>query len=275
MSVGLVQTYRAFAYNNAWANHRLLGACAELAQGEFEAERTGFFPSLQGTLNHIYVVDLFYVDALEGGWLGPKAWETPIPFPTLAELSEAQASIDQRFIGVCNALTPDLLSGEVQINRGTRVQVERRDRLLMHLIQHQIHHRGQAHAMLSGSRIKPPQLDEFFSIAEAPLRASEFADLGWTEETVWGAQRLAARSEVAALGRDVWFAPVSGHRQAVSACPSRPPCNRSSGSFRGRGELRGPRDAGPQAYLQSRLPGLISCGRYIIRRCAMWDHVRC
>jgi uncharacterized damage-inducible protein DinB len=74
MSVGFVQTYRAFAYNNAWANHRLLGACSELAQGEFEAERTGFFPSLQGTLNHIYVVDLFYVDALEGGWLGPKAW---------------------------------------------------------------------------------------------------------------------------------------------------------------------------------------------------------
>ena len=68
----------------------------------------------------------------------------------------------------------------------TKPQVERRDRLLMHLFQHQIHHRGQVHAMLSGTRIKPPQLDEFFSIAEAPLRASEFAGLGWTEETVWG-----------------------------------------------------------------------------------------
>jgi uncharacterized damage-inducible protein DinB len=73
----------AFAYNNAWANHRLLRACAELSQGEFEVERTGFFPSLQRALNHIYVVDLFYVDALEGGWLGPKAWEDPIPFPAL------------------------------------------------------------------------------------------------------------------------------------------------------------------------------------------------
>ena len=94
--------------------------------------------------------------------------------------------MDKRLIGVCNALTSALLSGEVRINRGARVQVERRDRLLMHLFQHQIHHRGQAHAMLSGTRIKPPQLDEFFSIAEAPLRASEFAGLGWTEETVWG-----------------------------------------------------------------------------------------
>src|SRR5436190_19413927 len=76
MCVGLIQTHRAFAYNNAWANHRLLGACAELTQGELEAERTGFFPSLQATLNHIYVIDLFYVDALEGGWLGPTAWKS-------------------------------------------------------------------------------------------------------------------------------------------------------------------------------------------------------
>jgi uncharacterized damage-inducible protein DinB len=186
MSAGLVQTYRAFAYNNAWANHRLLGACAKLTQDEFEAARTSFFPSLQATLNHIYVVDLFYVDALEGGWLGPAAWKDPIPYPALAELAQAQASIDRRLIDVCNALTPASLSGDVRVNRVTRVQVERRDRLLMHLLEHQIHHRGQAHAMLSGTRIKPPQLDEFFSIAEAPLRAPEFAALGWTEETVWG-----------------------------------------------------------------------------------------
>jgi uncharacterized damage-inducible protein DinB len=130
-------------------------------------------------------MDLFYVDALEGGWLGPTAWENPVPFPDLAGLAEAQASIDKRLIGFCNALTPALLGGEMRINRGNSVQVERRDRLLMHLFQHQIHHRGQAHAMLSGTRVDPPQLDEFFSMSEAPLRASEFAALGWTEETVW------------------------------------------------------------------------------------------
>lgn len=186
MGVELVQMLRALAYNNAWANYRLLGACAELTQQEFAAERTSFFPSLQETLNHLCVVDLFYVDALEGGWLGPAAWANPVPFPAIAALAEAQAKIDKRLIAVCDALTPGLLNGDVRVNRDTRVQVERRDRLLMHLFQHQIHHRGQAHAMLSGTGIKPPQLDEFFSAAEAPLRAPEFADLGWTEETVWG-----------------------------------------------------------------------------------------
>lgn len=186
MAADLVQTYRAFAYNNGWANHRLLAACRILSQDDFAARRTGFFPSLQATLNHIYVIDLFYVDALEGGWVGPKAWENEIPYPSVAELQPAQAASDARLIAVCNALTPDLLGGIVRVNRDTHVQAERRDRLLMHLFQHQIHHRGQAHAMLSGTAIEPPQLDEFFSVAEAPLRAADFAALGWTEETVWG-----------------------------------------------------------------------------------------
>jgi uncharacterized damage-inducible protein DinB len=79
--------------------------CAGLTQGEFEAERTGFFPSLQGTLNHIYVIVPLYVDALEGGRLGPKAWENPIPFPALVELSGAHPWMDQRLIGACDALT--------------------------------------------------------------------------------------------------------------------------------------------------------------------------
>jgi len=185
MSASLVQTCRAFAYNNAWANHRLLTACGKLAAGEFEAARTGFFPSLQATLNHVYVIDMFYVDALEGGWLGPKAWANPVPCPDLSELKSAQAVVDRRLIAHCDALTPQRLDDIVKVNRDTRVQADRRDRLLMHLFQHQIHHRGQAHAMLSDTSVAPPQLDEFFAVEEAPLRAGEFGQLGWTEATVW------------------------------------------------------------------------------------------
>jgi uncharacterized damage-inducible protein DinB len=181
----IVQTYRAFAYNNAWANHRLLTACQKLSQAEFEAARTGFFPSLQKTLNHILIIDHFYVDALEGGWLGPKAFENDVPCVTIADLRREQSAVDRRLIGVCEDLTADCLGKEVRVNRDTRVQTERRDRLLMHLFQHQIHHRGQAHGMLAETAIEPPQLDEFFAIDEAPLRAVEFRDLGWTEETVW------------------------------------------------------------------------------------------
>ena len=173
------------AYNNAWANHRLLTACLGLSDAAFMAERTGFFPSIAATLNHILVVDWFYVDGLEGGTLGPAAFADRLPCPSPAASLDAQAGVDRRLIAVCDALTDDTLAAEARFHRGSRVQVERRDRLLLHLFQHQIHHRGQAHAMLSATNVRPPQLDEFFSIAEAPLRADEFAVLGWAEATVW------------------------------------------------------------------------------------------
>ncbi|RVT95600.1 damage-inducible protein DinB [Rhodovarius crocodyli] len=176
------QPFRAMAYNNAWANQRLLTACLALSPEDFVAPRTGFFPSIRATLNHILIVDWFYVDALEGGTLGPAAWADREPCGTPAALLEAQAAVDRRLIAVTEAAD---LSRIVEVNRFTRIQRDRMDRLLLHLFQHQIHHRGQAHAMLSGTPVKPPQLDEFFPEAEAPLRAGEFAALGWAEETIW------------------------------------------------------------------------------------------
>ncbi len=185
MPASLTQTFVAMAYNNAWANHRLLSACLPLGEEAFEARRVGFFPSLAATFNHILVVDWFYVDGLEGGTLGPAAWADEIPFPKLADLMREQRAVDERLIAVCEALTDESLNDEARFHRGERVQVERRDRLLLHLFQHQIHHRGQAHAMLSSTSVKPPQLDEFFSIGEDSLRRPEFAELGWTEGTIW------------------------------------------------------------------------------------------
>ena len=178
MSASLIRTYRAMARNNAWANHRLHGACARLTQEEFEAPRTGFFPSLKATLNHILIIDWFYVDGLEGGWLGPKAWANREPCATVADLQHEQAAVDKRLIAVCEALTEQSFGAYVRLNRDSRIQIEHRDRLLLHIFQHQVHHRGQAHVMLSGTGVKPPQLDEFFSVGEAPLRAARICDAG-------------------------------------------------------------------------------------------------
>lgn len=122
------QTLRAMAYNNAWANHRLLAACAGLTRAEFEAPRTGFFPSIQATSNHILIIDRFYVDALEGGTLGPAAWADPIPFPAVSDLRPAQAAIDRRLIAWCEALDETGPDRIIRVHRGTRVQTERADR---------------------------------------------------------------------------------------------------------------------------------------------------
>jgi uncharacterized damage-inducible protein DinB len=177
--------FRAMAHNNAWANHRLLTACAELSDAEFQATRVSFFPSLMQTLNHNLTVDWFYVDALEGGTLGPKAFENETPCPTMATLMPAQAAIDRRLVAFCERLTDAALAVETRMHRQNRIQVDRTDKVLLHLFEHQIHHRGQAHAMLAGTAVKPPQLDEFFMTDEAPLRADEFKALGWSEAAIW------------------------------------------------------------------------------------------
>lgn len=185
MASGAELYFLSMARNNAWANHRLLKACAELSAADFSAERISFFPSIVDTYNHILVVDWFYIDALEGGDLGPKAWENAVPFPDFTDFREAQLSVDKRLIDFCCALDEVKLAKEVRIHRATHVQIDRSDRVLLHLFEHQIHHRGQIHAMMAGTRIPPPQLDEFFCAADAKFRATDFAELGWHEENIW------------------------------------------------------------------------------------------
>ena len=156
---------------------------AALSPDAFTARRIGFFPSLRATLNHILIIDHFYVDAMEGGTLGPAAWADREPYATVAALSEAQAAVDRR---ARHRRAPRRRRPQriVSVHRATPVQRERLDQLLLHLFQHHIHHRGQAHAMLSATSVSRRNSTSF-SAGEAPLRADEFAALGWTEETVW------------------------------------------------------------------------------------------
>ncbi len=177
----------AQAYNNAWANHRLLKACRMLPQQELASHRTSFFPSIIHTLNHILTVDWLYVSALEGNCVGSAAFEPEIPFPRIADLEREQRAVDRRLVDHCRQIDLDGLATEVRIPRQSHVQVERADRVLLHLFQHQIHHRGQVHAMLSGTSVAPPQLDEFFPAdpAEQALRRQDFVELGFTEALIW------------------------------------------------------------------------------------------
>lgn len=183
----------AQAYNNGWANHRLHKACAQLGQDELEARRTNFFPTIKATLNHILTVDWFYIDALEREAAGHpphpdyQAFFRPEePFASARELQREQAASDRRLIAYCRQLDSATLGNTVTIVRETALQRDTRARLLAHLFQHQVHHRGQVHAMLAGTSVAPPQLDEFFAEGEHPLRAQDLAELGWREDDIWG-----------------------------------------------------------------------------------------
>lgn len=191
--------FRAQACNNAWANHRLLAAVGQLPAAELSASRTGFFPSILDTLNHILKVDWFYVCGLEGramsrADLAGTAW----PFAAFADLEREQREIDRRLIAVCESLDDTGLADTIELPRDGWVQTERKDRTLLHLFQHQVHHRGQVHSMLSATPVEPPQLDEFFlgHEREYALRADDFASLGFDEQAIWRPS-LAEQMEVA------------------------------------------------------------------------------
>jgi uncharacterized damage-inducible protein DinB len=174
----------AMARNNAWANFRLLEACARLSEAEYRAPRTSFFPSIELTLNHILSVDWYYLDALDNGG---RRWHElyalrDVPCESFQELRREQDAADRRLIGFCDRLDDDRLDDIVILNRpDDRRYPERMQDVLAHLFQHGIHHRGQVHAMFAGTAVAPPQLDEFFLAQDADLRAGDLRAMGLSE----------------------------------------------------------------------------------------------
>ncbi len=182
----LLQHLRTLARANRLANHRLHGACSQLTNDEFKATRTSFFPSLWATLNHILIVDWYYIAALYREADMRRAFDSETPFDDMRKLAAAQVKSDQRLIDWCDRADDAALEAEVEMDRDTFVQRDRARHVLMHLLTHQIHHRGQAHAMLAGTAIKPPQLDEFVMPSETHYRVDDLAALGWTEADLFG-----------------------------------------------------------------------------------------
>jgi uncharacterized damage-inducible protein DinB len=165
--------WREMALNNAWANRTLLGAVARLPPEEFTAPRPGFFASIRDTLDHIHEVDLYYLDALEQGGRGRSVYDR-LPFATAADLAQAQAVVDMALVRFCTDLTPATLGGVRITERSSGPVAEGVDALLLHLFQHQIHHRGQAHVQLSHAGVAPPQLDEFHLVHDRAPTAEEY-----------------------------------------------------------------------------------------------------
>ena len=170
----LLEHLRRMARNNLWSNDRLHRAVLALQPGEFEAARVSFFPTIRETLNHILAVDNLYLDFLTDGGLGAAAFDDFVPFDDAASLAEAQADFDRKLTAFCDGLSEVDLDRRVVTDRREDGMIpERIGDILAHLFLHDIHHRGQVHAMLSGTSVAPPQLDEFLLDYDIKLRKNE------------------------------------------------------------------------------------------------------
>ena len=184
--LGLAGQLRIQARANRLANHRLHTAMAVLSAEDFHAPRTSFFPSLAATLNHILAVDQYYIGALHGDAGLPQKYRAFAPADTLGELVARQQASDERLIAWCDALSEAGCDAIIDMDRGEHVQRDRAAHVLAHLFMHQTHHRGQVHAMLAGTAVAPPQLDEFLMPGDAGFRVADMAALGWSEGSVYG-----------------------------------------------------------------------------------------
>jgi uncharacterized damage-inducible protein DinB len=176
---------RIQACANALSNHRLGQALLQLAPAEWSAPRTSFFPSLAATLNHILAVDQYYIGALYREPGLRESFAAFQPCDSAAQWLARQRHSDQRLLAWCSALDGPSIDAWVDMPRRGHVQRDRAGHVLAHLFNHQTHHRGQVHAMLAGTAVAPPQLDEFMMPSEAHLRRADLQALGWDEAAAY------------------------------------------------------------------------------------------
>ena len=151
---------RTMAAYNTWANRRLCAAAAALPDTDYRRPAGAYFGSLHGTLNHLLVTDRIWLRRLTGEGDAPSRLDA-ILFEQLDALRTAREAEDARLEAyVAGLSTADLDAEFDYATTSGRPQRQPRWEALAHLFNHQTHHRGQAHAILTRVGIaEPPPLD--------------------------------------------------------------------------------------------------------------------
>ena len=156
----LLQHIHRFARYNRWANTRLYDACAALAPAEYHAARPSFFGSIHATLNHLLVGDSIWLGRFTGNPPPGVTRLDQILHATFAPLHAAREAKDAEIIAYCDTLDDSRLKTTFSYSN-TRGEAFTDPLLppLMHFFNHQTHHRGQVHGLLSHAGASPPSLD--------------------------------------------------------------------------------------------------------------------
>jgi len=153
-------TFQQLAAYNSWANARLYEAALALPEELYRADTGVFFRSLHGTLNHLLLTDRLWLTRLTGVGQQPKRLDE-ILYEDRRELTLARLAEDARLIAVVSRYDEEALARPhaYQTTSG-KPQEQPLSDILLHLFNHQTHHRGQAHSCLSIlTRREPPSLD--------------------------------------------------------------------------------------------------------------------
>lgn len=147
---------------NSWANERLFDAASKLSDQDLREDRGAFFGSMFGTLNHILVADRIWMARLEQKGEEPNDL-SQVLHDELDELWAARKSEDRRIYNYVQSLDVFSLLGTINYTttRKPTLIEQQLYPLLVHFFNHQTHHRGQAHCVLTGFSNEAPSLDLF------------------------------------------------------------------------------------------------------------------
>lgn len=157
-----LERYTMFAGYNAWANERVYAAAEKLTPDEYRADRGAFFKSVHGTLNHILVADRIWMQRFTGQGNAPSRLDA-ILFEDCTSLRAARDREDARIAAFVGGLSETALEADFSYRTivNPKTVTQPLSPALDHFFNHQTHHRGQVHAVLTGLRGREfaPSLD--------------------------------------------------------------------------------------------------------------------
>jgi uncharacterized damage-inducible protein DinB len=152
---------------NRWANGRLYEVVARLPDEAYRADKGAFFGSIHHTLNHLLLVDRLWTGRIEGKDRGIRSLDQ-ILYEDFVELRAARREEDRHLIELVDRMDEAELERPVRYRRmiGEGLEEARSGHILLTLFNHQTHHRGQIHALLTQMDVVPPPLDVVFFLEE-------------------------------------------------------------------------------------------------------------
>lgn len=146
----MLDHYRMFAAYNTWANRTLYEAVGKLDDDAYRKNLGAFFGSLHGTLNHILCADRIWLKRFTGTGEAPTSLDT-ILHDDFAGLWTARQAEDARLAAYIDRLSDAQIASDftyTPVTNPTPV-IHLLGPALTHVFNHQTHHRGQCHALLT------------------------------------------------------------------------------------------------------------------------------
>jgi uncharacterized damage-inducible protein DinB len=154
---------RTMADYNRWQNENLYGAAGKLTDEQRKEQRGAFFGSIHATLNHLLWGDQMWMSRFAGT---PKPKAPGIPgsvamYESWEDLKRERQAFDQVIVDWAEKVDPQWLAGDLTWFSGGagRELTKPAGLLVVHMFNHQTHHRGQVHCMLTQASVKPGATD--------------------------------------------------------------------------------------------------------------------